>query len=425
MKRTFIAWAVVAMALLAAKVVTAAEEEPVLWTGITGTITSSGLANPRYVLSFPAIQRLMLDAAGDGVTREEVEAALAGTPVGIQDLMALELLRPTGDRFQVGYLLLTVEDQQAIYRIAGPLSDDLALALTERKSDFDAILALFDDESLRDELAFSLIAGFLLNWEGLEVSSSLGYRVEDKLWPNGDRFIFHSSEYGADLPTTGLYLGSHSFPGGDMFFTTFGDGPSLPRIYSLVDVYDPVLEHGLAELAVDLDLQSAARSHLLTYLMVAMADAGHVMRTLAKAPTTIEELTERTGLVPDRLSATVDLLSAVGYIERRDETLSNAVVVLTREHGALVDSTLELGRAILTDWFTAHFAQIESDLAGLSPMENGLPFQLAFSEVWHYIFGLTAKKLAETGFYANPRSVDSPFNGFVPLVFDSSLHDLP
>jgi hypothetical protein len=54
-------------------------------------------------------------------------------------------------------------------------------------------------------------------------------------------------------------------------------------------------------------------------------------------------------------------------------------------------------------------------------MRNGVPFSLAFSEVWHYEFGFATKSLAESGFYANPREQGNRYEGYVPLVWASSL----
>jgi hypothetical protein len=36
--------------------------KPLIWTGVTGSITASGLDDPHYVLSFLPVQRLMLEA---------------------------------------------------------------------------------------------------------------------------------------------------------------------------------------------------------------------------------------------------------------------------------------------------------------------------------------------------------------------------
>jgi hypothetical protein len=64
---------------------------------------------------------------------------------------------------------------------------------------------------------------------------------------------------------------------------------------------------------------------------------------------------------------------------------------------------------------------MKDDLSGLSPMRNGLPFSLVFSEVWHYEFGVATKSLAESGFYANPHAQGSRYEGYMPLVWAHSV----
>jgi hypothetical protein len=45
--------------------------------------------------------------------------------------------------------------------------------------------------------------------------------------------------------------------------------------------------------------------------------------------------------------------------------------------------------------------------------------------VWHYTFGSASKSLAESGFYANPRQKGNRYEGYVPLVWETSLLALP
>lgn len=75
----------------------------------------------------------------------------------------------------------------------------------------------------------------------------------------------------------------------------------------------------------------------------------------------------------------------------------------------------------MTDWLRRKYPTMKDELSGLSPMPNGVPFSLAFSEVWHYEFGFATKSLSESGFYANPRAQGNRYEGYVPLVWASSL----
>jgi hypothetical protein len=82
----------------------------------------------------------------------------------------------------------------------------------------------------------------------------------------------------------------------------------------------------------------------------------------------------------------------------------------------------ELGKRILAEWLQKYHGALEGELRDLSPMRSGLPFELVFSEVWHYVFGYASKTLAEEGFTIDPRASGYRYDGYVPLVFASSLH---
>lgn len=112
---------------------------------------------------------------------------------------------------------------------------------------------------------------------------------------------------------------------------------------------------------------------------------------------------------------------AIGYVRETDHRYSVGVPVLTLRDKPLVDDTLKLSREIMTDWLRRNYPTMQDELSGLSPMRNGVPFSLAFSEVWHYEFGFATKSLAESGFYANPRAQGSRYKGYVPLVWESSV----
>jgi hypothetical protein len=161
---------------------------------------------------------------------------------------------------------------------------------------------------------------------------------------------------------------------------------------------------------------------MLTYLGIANDDAGLVLARLAVEARPKAKLREALGLPAARFEATVSLLEALGYIRCEPDVYRLAVPVLIERDRVLVDSTLAIGRAVLTDWLERHNPELRRELAGLSPMKNGLPFELVFSEVWHYLFGFATKALAESGFVLDPRGPGRADKGYVPLVWANSLY---
>ncbi|HYX70505.1 MAG TPA: hypothetical protein VE825_15330 [Terriglobales bacterium] len=391
---------------------------------MTGSISASGLNDPQYVLSFVPIQRLMLEAAQHPVSKAEVDKAVAGTPVSLNDLVRLELLRQDKDTFRLNYLVLTAPDQQTIYRVSVRYGQSLADAFRAHQAEFDAIFRRYPDAALRSQLMFDLIAGAALNWGGLDLTTELGYRIHPPRHANGDVYFVHSAERGAHLDFTGLYLDSETVPGSTMSFSTFGDGASSPRLQGLPDVFEGV-ENATDDWRKMPEVYAALRSEYVTYVVLAMDDAGQVMNAVAHGTDTDAALAQALAISEERRKATIQLLTAIGYLRETDHRYSVGVPILTERDKALVDETLKLSRSIMTEWLRRNYASMKEELAGLSPMRQGVPFSLAFSEVWHYEFAFATKSLAESGFYANPRSQGNRYEGYVPLVWASPLLKMP
>lgn len=91
----------------------------------------------------------------------------------------------------------------------------------------------------------------------------------------------------------------------------------------------------------------------------------------------------------------------------------------------MVDGLLALGRGVLTDWLKQHHADLQKQLAGLTPIANGIAFELVFNDVWHEVLGWTSKALAGQDLYQDPREPGYAFRGFVPLVWANGLTQLP
>jgi hypothetical protein len=394
-------------------------QDSVISTGVTGSITASGLDDPQYVLSFLPVQRMMLEATRHSLSKADIEKAVQGTPVTLDRLIRLELLRKERDTYLLNYLLLTKEDQRMMYRLCAGYGQSLADAFRLHKGEFDQIFSRYSNASQRPQLMFDLIAGVALNWGGLDVTTDLGYRIQPPHHANGDVYFVHSAEVGAQLDFKGLYLDSETAPGSKMSFSTFGDGVSSPRLQGLPDVFDGI-ESAVEDWRNSPDVYASLRSEYISLLLTAIDDAGQVMNAVANGADTDAAVAELT--IPEgRRKAIMRLLIAVGYVRASDHRYSVGVPVVTQRDKALVDATLKLSREVMTDWLRRNYPAMKDELSGLSPMRNGVPFALAFSEVWHYEFGFATKSLAESGFYANPRAPGNRYEGYVPLVWESSV----
>ena len=366
----------------------------------------------------------MLDAVAGPIGAAHIDSLLHGTPATRGDLVKLGILRTQGNEYAIAYLVLTADDQRAIYAAARTYGPSLARAYESHRAEFERLLAQYRRPDLRAELAFAMVAGMSMNWDGLTLTTERGYRVAPVRYPNGDAYLFHSNQPGAHNPADGLYSESHSLPGPQTTFTTFGDGPSIPRTHGIPDVFDGPAEDGLESLKGDPAVYGAVQGELLAYIEDAAADAGALMAVLADAPLTVPALRARVVLPGVRFNASLRFLEALGYVRKSGDTYDVAVPVLMPRDKPMLDSTLALSRRIMTEWLATNHGAMERDLAGLSSVRDGLPFAAPFSEVWHYVFGLAAKSLATGGFFADPRGPGRRDTGYVPLVWATSLYHL-
>jgi hypothetical protein len=421
---------------------TATDSAPLLHTGITGVKRATGLSDPTFVLRLRPVQHVVLDAVAAPVSAPHIDSLLQGAPVSRADLVTLGILRPQGALYAIAYLVLTADDQRAIYSAAQTYGPSLARAYESHRAEFDRLFTRYHRAALRPDLAFAVIAGMSLNWDGLKLTTELNYRVAPTHYPNGDAYLFHSNQPGANNPGDGVYSESHSLPGPQMTFTTFGDGPSIPRLHGIPDVFDGPIEDGLAFLKNDAAAYGAVQGELIAYIEEATADAGRIMTALAAAPLTEPVLRARVQISATRFDASLKFLESLGYIRKTGDAESTrktgetestrktgdtydvAVPVLTPRDKPMLDSTLALSRRIMTEWLAANHASMEHDLSGLSSVRDGLPFAAPFSEIWHYVFGTATKSLAADGFFADPRAPNHPDTGYVPLVWATSLYHL-
>ena len=102
---------------------------------------------------------MVLDAVAGPIGAAHIDSLLRGTPVSRADLVKLGILRTQGARYAIAYLVLTVEDQRAIYAAAQTYGPPLAHAYESHRAEFDRLLGQYSRAELRAELEFAVVAG--------------------------------------------------------------------------------------------------------------------------------------------------------------------------------------------------------------------------------------------------------------------------
>ncbi len=89
----------------------------------------------------------------------------------------------------------------------------------------------------------------------------------------------------------------------------------------------------------------------------------------------------------------------------------------------MVRAMLAEGRDIMAAWHEENYESIRSQLSHLTPMQNGVPFERVYTEVWHFVFGIANRILAERGFFADPYAEGRTFKGFIPAIWANGLDE--
>jgi len=120
------------------------DDDRVLSTGHHGTLLSTGLEDPRYLLSFPAAQRLVLRAMRErGVSVAEAQRALEGLPYRLENLEAAGVLQRDGEHCRIAYMVLSLADQRAIYTAGQAYGGSLADAFAAAAARYQQLFARY------------------------------------------------------------------------------------------------------------------------------------------------------------------------------------------------------------------------------------------------------------------------------------------
>lgn len=278
-------------------------------------------------------------------------------------------------------------------------------------------------------LAFALISGVGLNWDGLDILYDGGWRRPILVSGLDWRYSFFAEAETPGWSYKAYYWGSSAFPGNlaiappmPLAFASFGDPHSDPRM-NLPDLL------GLAPKGMTPPVRAAAERlgfrddpmagqgvlgieigrQLGRLLLVLRAGAATDRALAASAP----------GAPADALTA---LLLAIGYARRSaDGRWALTAPVLSAADRPMLEAARALNRRILRDWFRTHYAGLRARLAGLSALRQGVPFEALFTQIWHELFGLTTRELAAIGMTADPYAPGNPSPGSLGMAWQPDL----
>ncbi|MFW5713310.1 MAG: hypothetical protein ACOCYU_01430 [Brevefilum sp.] len=394
------------------------QSKKLLSFGITGTVSPATPLNrnPTYLLSIHDVQKLLVETAQEPKTRKAIQEALSDADVSLEDLAKSGLLKQAGEHYRISFVLFLKEDLKTIKSVTGDLAHDLAQAYLQQRGEFSSLLARSTNlNNAIDALAYILIGCFSLDWDGLQITSELGYRTESQPTDLGDHYLTWAEERQNEA-VRALYWGSHNdyFP--ECVLTSFGDHCALPRTTF------PDLAWRMEHSLYDLNISSEVEYRLVQAFSPFVSDfaelIGELMLSLAEGDRSLEDLAESLGEEPGEILVKVDLLKSLNWVEGNTTSgYRPAIPAIPLSDKDLVEEVLTQSGKILMQWLPEHIDELKDRLSDITPHKYGLTFEETFTQVWHYLFGLTNKHLVKAGFFADPYSPDRQFQGFIPAVW--------
>lgn len=335
----------------------------------------------------------------------------------------------------IDFPYFTARDVVSIHAVAKKYVPRLVAEFKAEAPHMNAILARYAVKSVpRRRVAFVLLAGFGLNWDALDLLTERHERQPVLITGPGWHYGFWASEDVRGFSYTGYYWGSSSFPAGDInlkppldfTFSSFGDPDSDPRMNfpDLLgippDQMTPSVRAAAQALGLrDDDSLGEPMKHVIGPARA--KDIGPMLFAIRAGARTKDGACAPVARASD-CDALIALLAATGYVQENAGRYALTVPVFDLRDEAMVQDFLKLDRRVLSRWLDRNYAPMRSELAGLTAERQGVPYPALFSQIWHELFGLATRELAEEGVIEDPRGADAVWKGSVPVLWRTALY---
>jgi hypothetical protein len=387
-------------------------QDPLLEYGIVGSIYPDKKPSYWEVMKCIKVQRFLLELTNNPIELQTTDVYLEHSDISISDLLELRLIRQEGDRYFLNFALFNIDDLKRTLHISERYAESLAEALLTRRKEITTIIGAYDASGvdLKDVLYF-LIECVSLDWDGLKLTAEKGYRKTVGERPDGN-YVPDAKEI-TDISLKKIYWGSHTINYDGIRFTSFGDDHSIPR-YMLPDlIWQSNLYHdNLIEALVELNEKSLheINNHL-----------GKIMLVLREGKHSIEDISRTTNVKESLLKKLLRVLIAIDYVTEENALYSPNIPVLTKRDDTMARKIISIGNQVMREWLADNYESIKTELKDLNFIRFGVEFSEGFTMIWHYIFGITNRKLVEAGLFADPYEKMRKYKGASPVVYELEL----
>lgn len=430
------------MAILSAMPGSGARAEQTYFEGYAGTLPSAPENLAKTYFDRPEVRHLIQALERGPVSRSEAEKRLAGTQTKFSDLVRMKLVAVNRGKVSIAFAYFTADDMRSIHRVAAKYVPSLVAAYRSRSAEIQKVLSRYPVASVsRKRLAFVLLAGFSLNWDGLGLLSDLRYRQPRLIEGPGWQYSFWASEDTPEYSYKGYYWGSTTFPAGsvnldpplDFSFSSFGDAFSDPRMNfpDLFALQPQDMTPAIRKAAEALGLHDESEIGMSFKNVIGLSRAREIGAVLFAMRSGAHDESRICAALPGSNRAAcgkmLSLLAAAGYVrEEGDGSFALLVPVFDIQDKPAVGAAMALSRTAMTVWLKKNYLPIRRDLAGLTALQQGVPYPVLFTQVWHELFGLATRELVANGLIEDPYAPDMVWKGSIPAVWRTAVyrHDL-
>ncbi len=359
---------------------------------ITGSITNpEPKFNPYTYCNSPAGKELLWRLCQEPVSLKEVDDDLR------EGLELIEAIRVEKGKCYLNFPCFLKKDKEIILQVSEKYTRELVESIKNKKSEFYEMM-----ENLRYKEAgakkhlFFLVGCACLDWKGLILLRETGQIVEKTRAGNNKYTLFGNEKEQDSLKE--LYWGSHNQTCGQYVFTSFGDHEH--GRYSFPDIFFWLSHHGLEKFK-----ETTFHKELHISYNKGLEEWG---RLLFKAITTGE------------LSEHIQLLERLKYLKAG----SLNVPVIVEEDRVAIEPLSAIMSELILEWAHDYYGKFAGELKETTPLKFGVDFQEVFIQIWHYIFAVTNKNLARSGFFFDPYGEDSDWQGYLPVIHSAELEML-
>jgi len=430
--REFLRWGTVVVLATCASVGFAAERK--FLSGYAGRIPPRESDRARTYFEKPAVRALLARLESGRATAAEAQEGLRGSGASIEDLLRVGLVRTDGGRLAIGFAYFTAEDMRRVHAVADRAALELAAAYRSRKAEFEKFFDAYPVPGVRrDELAFVLLAGFSLNWDGLALTREMGLRRPPLVEGKDFRYSFWASEEVAGRDYREFYWGSSTYPldapGTNhprrFSFSSFGDPDSDPRMNFPDLAFLPASEmipavRSAADRVGLRDTEEIGQKFHGVLGGEVLRTTATVLFALRKEPLPAAEIARISGGDPAPL---LGLLGEIGYAEPDGHGRYRlAVPVFDEADRPMLERTLAASRSVLRAWLASRAPELRRELSNLTAIRSGLSFEEVFTQVWHEIFGATTRELARDGMIASAYAREARSKGSFSVLWRQRLY---